>query len=192
MEQLVEQIHSTISIIQQHLPELLWFLAGVWIINIANWAFGSPLFLLGIFPRHLRGLPGIVIAPWIHKNFNHLFYNSVPLVLLASAALVTGWNNFLIISSIIIVLSGSLIWLVGRPGLHIGASALIMGYWAYSIALSYFLGTAVALIVGFIALYYFGSLVVNLFPSEERVSWEGHVYGFISGLAAAYWQFIWV
>ena len=183
------QLYSAVAIIQGHLPSLLWWLAGIWALNVVNWMLGSPLLVLGIYPRRFLGLIGIPFAPVLHKNFNHLFYNSIPLILLACGALVTGWNNFLIISVIIIVLSGFLTWLGGRPGIHVGASGLIMGYWAYLLALSYWLGTAVGLIVGFIALYYFGTLVANLLPSEERVSWEGHVYGFISGLAAAYWQF---
>lgn len=183
------QLQTTIALIQHYLPSLLWILAAVWGVNIVNWLLGSPLFILGLYPRRLSGLPGIFFSPWLHKDFSHLFYNSIPLILLACGALVTGWNNFLYVSGIIIVISGLLTWLMGRSAIHIGASGLIMGYWAYLLALSYWLSSSVSIIVGFIALYYFGGLVANLFPSEERVSWEGHVFGFIAGLVAAYWQF---
>jgi membrane associated rhomboid family serine protease len=189
MDQLAAQLQFTVNIIQQHLPMLLWILAAIWAVNIANWSLGSPLFILGIFPRKPLSLLGIFFAPWLHGDFNHLFYNSIPLVLLASGALVTGWDNFLEISAIIVVISGLLIWIGGRPGIHIGASALIMGYWSYLLVLAYWLDTGVAFFVGFIAVYYFGSLVANLFPSEARVSWEGHIYGFVAGLIAAWWQF---
>jgi membrane associated rhomboid family serine protease len=189
LENLANQLVFTLHIIQQHLPILLMLLAGLWIINIINWSIGRPLFFFGIRPRTVSGLFGIVLAPIPHKDFTHLFYNSIPLVLLASGALVTGWDNFLSISFIIVVVSGVLTWLMGRPGNHIGASGLLMGYWAYLLALAYFLDTGVAFIVGFIAVYYFGSLAANLFPSDEAVSWEGHLFGFIAGVVAAFWQF---
>lgn len=189
MDQLIAQLQFSVTIIQQNLPTLLGLLGIIWVINGINWVLGNPLFLFGISPRRAWGLIGIFFSPWLHANFNHLFYNSIPLILLASGALITGWDNFLLISAIIIIVSGILIWLGGRPGVHIGASALIMGYWAYLLALSFWLESGVALLVGFIALYYFGGLVANLFPSEDRVSWEGHVYGFMAGILAAWWVF---
>jgi len=189
MQNFITQLTFSISLIQQNLPILLWYLAVLWVLNIINWAMGSRLFIFGIYPRHLRGLPGIICAPWLHKDFSHLFYNSIPLILLACGVLINGWPMFVEITMIIVILSGIFTWLGGRPGIHIGASGLIMGYWAYLLAFAYWSSSPVGIIVGIIALYYFGSLAANLLPTTERVSWEGHIYGFIAGLLAAAWQF---
>ena len=40
------------------------------------------LLLLGIQPRKALGLPGIVFAPFLHANFNHIFFNTIPLIIL--------------------------------------------------------------------------------------------------------------
>lgn len=185
MQNFADQLFHIIHLIQLHLPTLLIILAAIWGINIINWMLKGPLFILGIRPRTFSGLFGIAFAPFIHKNFSHLFYNSIPLLLLASGTLIFGWEHFIDISITIIVVSGVLTWLLGRRGNHIGASGLIMGYWAYLLALSFFWDSAIAFLVGFIALYYFGGLAANLLPTEEKVSWEGHVFGFIAGIVAA-------
>lgn len=189
MNNFTSQLVFSIELIQHYLPTLLVYLGIIWAINIINWLMGSPLILLGIYPRKWYGLPGIIFAPWLHQDFAHLFYNSIPLILLATGVLINGWTLFIQISVIIIILSGIFTWLGGRRGIHIGASGLIMGYWAYLLAFAYWSSSSVGIIVGIIAIYYFGSLAANLLPTEERVSWEGHIYGFIAGLIAAAWQF---
>ena len=37
-----------------------------------------------------------------------------------------------------------------------------------------------------VALYYFGGILFSLLPTEERVSWEGHLFGFLSGVGTMF------
>ncbi|MGQ9798195.1 MAG: rhomboid family intramembrane serine protease, partial [Ignavibacterium sp.] len=54
----------------------------LWIIHITSTLVNIYPFKLGVLPRNLSGLIGIVASPLIHSNFSHLISNSVPLTVL--------------------------------------------------------------------------------------------------------------
>ncbi len=186
MQGLVENLLLTFSILKLNLPIVLSLLGLLWGIHLLNWAMGYRLNILGIYPRHPFGLIGIFTAPFLHGHFDHLFFNSIPFFILASFVLLEGVHSFLVISAIIIVLSGLGIWIFGRKSLHIGASSLIMGYLGYCLMNAYYHVTVVSIGVGVVCLYYFGSMLFSIFPSDVKVSWEGHFFGLIAGLASIY------
>lgn len=147
---------------------------------------GNRLLLLGIHPRRLFGLVGIVFAPFLHANFNHLFFNIIPLVVLSNFVLIEGVGVFLKLCTMIILLSGFLIWCFGKRGVHVGASALITGLWGFLISNIVQQGTFTAILLGLISLYYFAGIFFGVFPSKKGVSWEGHLFGLVAGVAASY------
>lgn len=172
-----------------------WFVATLvgilWGIHIINALLGYRLNWWGIYPRHARGLIGIIFSPFLHRDINHLLLNSVPLfVLLLLLPLGLGTDplhyKFYVVTVLIVIIGGFLLWLVGRRGIHIGASSLVMGYWGFLLANAYWQRTALAILLAVLCLYYLGGLVVSLFPSSQRVSWEGHVCGFLGGAVSAY------
>ncbi len=79
-----------------------------------------------------------------------------------------------------------LIWCFGKRGLHVGASAVITGYWALLISDIYSSGTLTAIILGLLSLYYFTGIFLGIFPGKKGVSWEGHLFGLLAGLATGY------
>jgi membrane associated rhomboid family serine protease len=162
----------------------LMLLAVLWLIQIFNFAVGYRLNYLGILPRNIIGLIGIPCSPFLHGSFTHLFFNSIPLFALSCFLLITGVHNFLVVTAIIMGISGSLTWLFARRGLHIGASSVIMGYFSYLLVNAYYHPSVNAWVLAGFCFYYFGSLFLSIFPQEERVSWEGHVFGFLAGLGA--------
>ena len=88
---------------------------------------------------------------------------------------------------IVIVLSGMGIWLFARPGIHIGASGLVMGYWSFLLINAYYQGNTVASLASLVVcVYYFGGLLFHLFPAEVKTSFEAHIFGFLAGIAAFY------
>ena len=144
------------------------------------------LLYLGIIPRRIYGLPGILFAPFLHANFNHVFFNTIPLVVLSNFLLMNGLTYFLSVSLFITLLSGLLIWCFAKPGLHVGASAVITGYWALLVSNVYQQGSLTAIILGVISIYYFMGILYGVFPGEKGVSWQGHLFGLIAGLVAGY------
>ena len=185
-EKYITEIQHLIGSMQINMLFAFEFIGILWAIHIINCAAQHHLNVLGIRSRSFSGLPGIVFSPFLHGDFNHLFFNTIPLFVLSDLILPEGKVMFFYISGTIILLSGTLIWLFGRPGIHIGASSLIMGYFGYLLSKSYFNLTATSVVLAGFCLYYFGGLFFSLFPgAQKNVSWEGHIFGFVSGIFTA-------
>lgn len=177
---------SLFNAAKTQLPFMGYLMVCLWSINIINWAFGSPLNLLGIYPRSAWGLIGIICSPILHGNFNHLFFNSIPLFVLGMFILMLGKTLFIGITVVLAIMEGTIVWIFGRKALHIGASGVIAGYFGFVLGLAYFYPTMISLILGFVTVYYFGSILLGIFPSSALISWESHLAGIISGVTLAY------
>lgn len=178
-----------IDIQNQYITAWYWLL-GLWAIHFFNFSLGYRLNYFGILPRHIIGLIGIFTAPFLHGNFNHIFFNSLPIFILMTFILIKGTQVFYSVSVSIILISGLLTWLFGRRSIHIGASALIMGYWGYLFLDAYEKPTIVSILLILILLYYFGiSFFASFLPVNKKTSWEGHLFGFIAGLCSSYITF---
>lgn len=171
---------------QVYIGPWLVALATLWLINIVNWILGSPFNRLGIYPRHISGLPGIIFSPFFHADFSHLFFNTIPLFVLGLAILTESVTTFFVITVIIILLEGIAVWLFGRKARHIGASGVISGYFGYIVVNAYLHPSFTAVLLAILVVYYFGSIFLGIFPQEEQVSWESHLLGFLSGIAASF------
>jgi membrane associated rhomboid family serine protease len=58
--------------------------AVLWWIKVLDNAFGWDLSALGIHPREAPGLLGVLTAPLLHGSFEHLFANTLPLLVLGT------------------------------------------------------------------------------------------------------------
>ncbi|MDB6095874.1 MAG: AraC family transcriptional regulator [Francisellaceae bacterium] len=186
LSNLLNELNTLFSNTQLYLYNWLACIGILWVLNFLNWMMGSKFNNLGIYPRHLFGLIGIFFSPLLHQNFNHLFFNSIPLfalglLLLGIDPFIFYWVNF-----VVILIGGFLVWLLGRPALHIGASGLISGYFSYLLITAYLRPTITSILLALITFYYFGSILLGIIPREEKISWESHLYGFLAGLIAAY------
>ena len=140
----------------------------------------------GIKPRVITGLDGILFAPLLHAGFAHLLANSVPLILMGTFVLADGGRRFLLSTALIAVVSGLGVWFFGpQNSLTVGASGVIFGYLGLLLARGIversWWNLGVSLIVGLL----YGWQLVALLPTNERVSWQGHLFGFLGGMFAA-------
>jgi membrane associated rhomboid family serine protease len=158
----------------------------MWIILFVNRLLGKRLCVLGIYPRHLFGLVGIIFAPFLHYDYEHLLFNSIPLFLLMNFVLLSGYQTFYRVSIFILLIAGGLIWLFGRRAIHIGASYLIMGYFGYLLSSAYITGGTLTIGLAIIAIYYFGGMLFSVLPVEDKTSWEGHLFGLIAGIVTCF------
>lgn len=171
---------------ETQLPFMAYLLFIVWGINICDWLMRSPLRIFGIYPRSLWGLIGIFTSPFIHANFTHLFFNTIPFFVLGMFILALGKSLFIGVTVVLAIMQGLLVWLFGRKYLHIGASGVISGYFGFILGLAYLYPTIISLILAFVALYYFGSIIAGILPTSELISWEAHLFGLISGLVLVF------
>lgn len=186
INELINSLNLIIYQTQNNLHTLGIILLIPWSVFFITYFINPKLLILGIIPRHLAGLPGILLAPLLHANFNHIFFNSIPLLVLSNFILINGLHFYLLVTLSITLLSGCAIWCFAKPGLHIGASALITGYWGFLVSNIYQNGTVTTLILGVISLYYFAGIFLGIFPRQKGVSWEGHLFGLLSGFATSY------
>jgi membrane associated rhomboid family serine protease len=174
---------------KDQLPFMLYILAGLWGFNLIHWLLRSPLNSLGIYPRSTFGLVGIIFSPFLHGNFNHLFFNTIPFFVLGMFILALGQNVFIAVTVVIAIAEGLIVWLAGRKCLHIGMSGIISGYFGFVLGLAYFHPTLISLVLALVALYYFGSIIAGIIPTADLISWECHLAGLVSGVALVY--FMW-
>ena len=96
--------------------------------EIVNVSLERALNSYGILPRSPHHWYGIVVAPFLHGSAAHYGSNIVPLIILSFFSMQHGILRYLLVSCAVIVAGGFMVWLLGRPAVHIGASGLIYGY----------------------------------------------------------------
>ena len=74
-----------------------------------------------------RGMFGIFAHPLIHSNFAHLFANTLPLFFLTWCLFYFYRGIAPYIFFIIWIGCGTITFIIGKPGWHIGASGVIYG-----------------------------------------------------------------
>ena len=157
----------------------------LWLILMVDNVLGLGLTRFGLRPKHLEGLIGIFTAPLLHSGAEHLFSNSLPLVISLTTLLYLYPRAALRVIPIIWIGSGLLAWLIGRPSLHFGASGFVYGLLAY-VFISGILrldmrSVAVSVMVWFL----YGSMIWGVLPIRPNMSWELHLGGAILGVALA-------
>jgi len=179
-------LQSIIASIELNLPIMASLVGFTFFIQILNVALGYRLCAFGIHPRHLLGLVGIPLSPFIHGSFNHFFSNAMVFFAMANLIVLEGQQQFILITAIITVLGGLATWLVGRSEVHVGASGIIMGYWGYLLVNAYHHPTLMTIMMGILCLYFFGGLLSSMIPDDAKESWESHVFGVVAGVASSY------
>lgn len=165
------------------LPGLL-FVVLLWLIALLSYLTEVNLSWLGIFPRNFFGLIGVVTGPLIHADLLHLLSNSFPFVLLSGFILFQHRRTGADVLLFVYVVSGLLTWFIGRQAYHVGASGVIYGMASYLLFVGFIGRDRGSLAVSLAVLFLYSGLFYGLFPGEERVSWEGHLAGFMAGFAA--------
>lgn len=167
------------------LKTALWFTALLWFILLVDTVFGLDLKHYGLRPRHLDGLIGIFTTPLLHGGAEHLFSNTLPLLISLTTLLYLYPKSGMRVIPIIWAGSAMLAWVVGRNSVHIGASGLIYGMLAYvfvgGILRMDMRSVAVSVMVWFL----YGSMIWGVLPIRPDMSWELHLAGAIVGVTVA-------
>lgn len=163
---------------------LLTFVAILWSIEILNLVFKHNLNQFALRPREISNWYGIISMHFIHNGFSHLISNTIPLLILGF--FVSAVNKLRQATFLIMLLSGMLVWLFARDGLHAGASGLVMGYWGYLISNAYFNRSFKNIAIAVMTLLIYSGAVFMLFDFRAGISYEGHIFGFISGVICAW------
>lgn len=160
----------------------LFFLDTNYHLNLAGY---------GVSPRTLGGLKGILFSPFIHGDLNHIASNSIPVLVLG--AMIFGFYRSIAWPAILwmYLVSGVWLWVGGRNNAegsmhHIGASTLIYAFASFLFFSGVFRKHKQLMVVSALVILLYGGITWAIFPFDNTISWEGHLFGLLSGILVAY------
>jgi membrane associated rhomboid family serine protease len=167
---------------------LIMVCAAMVVVHIVNLFTNGMLYQYGIHPRELDSLWGIFAAPFLHGSLGHLLNNLVGLVIFSCLLFVHSLRRYLWSSAFIIIVTGLLVWCFARNSVHIGASGWIFGLWSLCIATAWFDRKFLNILIAFLVVFLYGSMLFGVLPGDPRISFESHFFGAIAGVVCAFFQ----
>lgn len=163
------------------------FVALLWLVEIVDALTTTSLDRHGIRPRSDEGLWGIVFAPLLHGGWTHLEGNSGPLLVLGFLVAVVSTARWVAVVAWSWLVSGVGVWLVAPPhSLTLGASGLVFGLLAYLLVAGFLERRPVRILVSVAVFLVYGSILLGVLPGQPGISWQGHLFGAVGGVVAAY------
>lgn len=156
-----------------------------------------------IIPLLPEGLLGIITAPLLHGNIDHIMGNSIPVAILlfllyqfyplvANKVFVIGW-----------IATGLLVWMLPPIDIltgdymytcTIGASGIVYVLAFFLFFSGVFKWNMKLLTISLLVVLYYGSLIWGMFPEElfynlqepSKISWQAHLSGAVVGSIIAF------
>lgn len=170
---------------EQQLNFALRLFALLTVIELLNLVTGRQLNQLALVPRELDALGGILISPFLHGSIWHYTSNIIPICLFSVLVMQYGIGRFWKATAFIFVATGLLVWLMGRNAFHLGASGVVYGYFGFLLLAGFISRKPKLIFISLAVGFFYGGLIFGVLPLQRYISWESHLFGFLSGLAAA-------
>jgi membrane associated rhomboid family serine protease len=173
------------------IPPALFVVVIMWLVYWSDFLFLYDFHKLGVMPKTSDGLKGIFFMPWIHahQDFKHILNNSVPTFLLLTLLFYSYKEVALKVFMLSWLLTGLMLWIFAKNNgaYHIGMSGIIYALAAFlftsGVLRKYLPLQALSLFIVFV----YGSMIWGIFPTEQHVSWEGHLSGMLVGIYLAFY-----
>ncbi len=163
----------------------LSFILLLWIIKIFETFTKIDLSFLGVLPREVKGLIGIITAPLIHSDFSHLASNTFTLIVLMMFLFYANTNSSFRVFFTVYIFSNVLVWIFGREAYHIGASGVVYGLVAFLFFVGLFRRDSKSIGLSLVVTFMYGGLVWGVLPTDPKISFEAHLSGAVVGIIAA-------
>jgi membrane associated rhomboid family serine protease len=161
----------------------LGFVAFLWLVPLLGW--GLELERFGVRPREWIGLAGVLAAPLLHADFEHLIANTPPLFVLGTTMLHLYPQSAFRVLPAVWLGPGFAVWLLGKGGVHVGASGLVYGLVAFIFVAGLIRRDRRAIAASMLVAFMYGALVWGVFPIVTRMSWETHLAAALIGAVMA-------
>jgi membrane associated rhomboid family serine protease len=162
------------------------FTALLYLLETVDAVLPADLDNLGIHPRTVGGLDGILLAPLLHAGWSHLFANTLPILVFGFLAMAGGLGQWIAVTATVWLASGTGVWLTGAEGVTVGASGIAFGWLAFLLVRGIFTRSAGQLVVAVVLFLYWGSTLLGVLPGDPGISWQGHLFGALGGILAAW------
>ncbi|QJR36981.1 rhomboid family intramembrane serine protease [Gemmatimonas groenlandica] len=171
---------------KQQVTTLSATVGATWTAFVVNGIAGGALMQYGVIPRTLTGLRGILFAPFLHANMQHLIANTIPFLAMGWLVMLRDARHFLPVTLFAMLGSGLMAWLLGAPGsVHIGASGVVFGYFGFLLLGGWYARSFMSITLSILVAVLWGGLVLGIAPGQVGISWQSHLGGFIAGVLAA-------
>lgn len=159
-------------------------LAVLWAVLGIDAALGHPLLELGIKPRQLDGLAGVVLAPVLHAGADQLAALSIPFAVLGWLTLTAGLRRMALVTGASALTSGLVGWLAGPSDqVILGVSGVLLGWLGYLLARALFGRRVVWIAVAVAVALVFSGLFNSLQPGvREHEFWASQLASFVAGV----------
>ncbi|GAA1023976.1 MULTISPECIES: rhomboid family intramembrane serine protease [Amycolatopsis] len=165
----------------------LGFVAVLYLVELLDVILPGEFTHGGILSRDASSLDGILWAPLLHAGWSHLFSNTVPVLIFSFLAMAAGIGRFAVVTAIIWLVSGLGVWLVGPSNAYtVGASGLAFGWLAYLLVRGLFHRSLAQIAVAVVLLGIWSGMLWGLLPGNPGISWQGHLFGALAGILAAW------
>lgn len=162
-------------------------LAVLWLVLGIDAVLNHPLLKLGIEPRRLDGLTGIVLAPVLHAGAAQLAALSLPFAVLGWLMLTSGPRHLALVTAAAALAGGLVGWLAGPTGSElVGASGVLLGWLGYLLARALVGRRVVWIAIAVAVTVVFSGLFNGLLPrAREHEFWGSQLAAFAVGAALA-------
>jgi len=161
------------------------FVLSLWLIELIQVLLGERFTFLGVIPRRIYGIPGIITAPFIHAGYDHLLSNSLPLLIVGTGLIYFYRQIAFRVTAMIWIFTGFWVWLSARQESHIGASGLIYGFVCFLFFSGVLRKDTRLMAVSMLVTFLYGSMVWGMLPIDQSISWESHLFGSVAGIFCA-------
>lgn len=162
------------------------FVAILWGIKLYEELTYNSLAWYGIYPRTIKGLKGILFAPLLHADFDHLISNTLPLLILGSIIFYFYRSIAFQVFFWVYLMTGVWVWAAARDSYHIGASGILYGFVAFLFFSGIFRKDTRLLALSMFVVFLYGGTVWGILPIKGGISWESHLLGTLAGLITSY------
>jgi membrane associated rhomboid family serine protease len=163
----------------------LLFVMVIGLVHLIQHVFELNFVHYGVYPRNTKGLFGIISSPLIHGSFSHLINNSIPILIMGSLLFYFYKEVAFKVSTWVYLMVGVWTWVYAREAYHIGASGLLYGLFSFLIMSGFIRKNKHLISLSFAVVFLYGSLVWGIFPIDVKISFEGHLWGFVAGTILA-------
>jgi membrane associated rhomboid family serine protease len=140
----------------------------------------------GIYPKSLSGLKGLFFSQFIHGDWKHLIYNSIPFFFATLSLFMIYPKSSINVFMICFFIPGIFVWLLARESFHIGLSGVNYALLAFLFVGGLIRRDSKTLSISLLVVFLYGTLIIGLFPVKEAVSYESHIAGTFVGIISAF------
>jgi membrane associated rhomboid family serine protease len=179
---------SVIRSLRTHVLVLGATVALLWIVFVVDFILPVDLRQFGVRPRDVDTLAGILFAPFLHGDVDHLAANTIPMLALGWLVMLRDPRHFALVFLAAMLGGGLVAWFLGAPGsVHIGASGVIFGFLGFLIFAGWYARSFSSIAISLVVIALWGGLVLGVLPGDAGISWQAHLGGFGGGAASARW-----